>query len=54
MSYTTYGERIAVYVYKVEENKTKVEVISMKVLATNIFAKDWTDTIFEAIRNNLK
>lgn len=50
----SYGERIGIYLYKIEEAKTKVEVISAKVLATNVFAKDWTDAIFVAIRKNLE
>ncbi len=50
----SYGERVGIYLYKLEEAKTKVEVISAKVLATNVFAKDWTDAIFVAIRKNLE
>lgn len=53
MGVVTYGERVAVYIYKVDDDHTKVEVISKKVLATTIFAKDWTDSIFFAISQNL-
>ena len=54
MGVVTYGERIGVYLYKVDDTHTRVEVISKKVLATTIFAKDWTGTIFESIHRNLE
>ncbi len=53
IGYTTYGERVGVYVYKIDDTHTKVEVISKKVLATTLFAKDWTDSIFYSISQNL-
>ena len=49
LSAFSYGERIAVFLTEVSPQQAKVEVISKKVLATNIFAKTWTGDFFKML-----
>ena len=49
MSAFSAGEHVAIFIEPQGENKTKVEVVSKKAVATNIFAPDWTDPIFEEL-----
>ncbi len=49
LSAFSYGERVAVFLTELGPQETKVEVVSKKVLATNIFAKTWTADIFKAL-----
>jgi len=49
LSTFSYGERVAVFLTEVGPQQTKVEVVSKKVLATNIFAKTWTADIFNTL-----
>ena len=53
LSLFSYGERIAVFVSTQNERSTQVEVVSKRVLATNVFAKDWTQDILSTIANVL-
>lgn len=54
MQGTTWGENIAVFIDPAEPNKSTVEVISKRVLATNIFAEDWTDPLLSRISSKLR
>lgn len=50
MSLFSMGENVAIFISKSkEENKTKVEVISKRAVATNIFAPNWETKLFEAL-----
>lgn len=49
----SWGENVAVFVESLNAQSSKVEVISKKVLATNVTAKNWTPTLFQALDNNL-
>lgn len=49
MTAFSYGENVAIFVEKVEETKSSVEVISKKAMATNVFAPDWARPIFEQL-----
>ena len=49
LSAFSYGERVAVFLTEVGPQQTRVEVVSKKVLATNIFAKTWTADIFNTL-----
>ena len=49
MSAFSYGERVAVFLTAVGPQQTQVEVVSKKVLATNVFAKTWTADIFKTL-----
>ena len=52
----SWGERVGVYFYKIDEAHTKVEVISKLVseLDRPFGAKNWTDTIFLEMQKNLE
>jgi hypothetical protein len=50
----SYGENVAIFVKKVDNSNTSVEVVSKRVLATTVFAKDWTDEIFVKLNARIK
>ena len=41
----SYGENIAIFLKPKTATETEVEVVSKKVMTTNIFAPDWSDDI---------
>lgn len=45
----SYGENVAVFVYKVDEANTKVEVVSKKSMQTNILAWNWEKPILDKL-----
>jgi hypothetical protein len=50
MSAFSYGENVAIFVDPTNANdRTRVEVVSKKSLATNIFATDWSKPILDKI-----
>ncbi len=49
MSFASYGENVAIFVEKVNESQTKVEVVSKRTLATNITAADWAPRIHKRL-----
>lgn len=53
MSLLSWGEKMAVFVSKINDHETRVEVISRRALTTNFIARDWTDRIFSGIEKNL-
>jgi hypothetical protein len=50
----SYGENVAVFVEKVDDQHTKVEVVSKKAVATNIFAWNWEKPILDRISELLE
>lgn len=50
----SYGENVAIFVGKVDEQTSTVEVVSKKALATNVFATDWADPIFDELDKRFK
>jgi uncharacterized lipoprotein len=42
----SWGENVAIFVEKVETNKTSVEVVTKRKLVTNITAQEWDEPIF--------
>ena len=50
----SWGENVAVFIDRVESNKSSIEVISKRVVAPNIFATDWTDPLLSRIANKLR
>lgn len=50
----SYGENVAIFVEKVEETKSSVEVVSKKAMTTNVFAPDWAKPIFEQLDKKFK
>jgi len=51
--FASYGEVIAVFVEKMDETHTKVEVVSRKRMATNIFAYSYQDRILDGLDREL-
>lgn len=49
----SYGEAIAVFVTRVDDFHTNVEVVSRKKLGTNIFAFSYQDRILNALNKEL-
>jgi hypothetical protein len=45
----SYGENVAIFIEPQGKDKTRVEVVSKKAMATNIFAPDWSGPIFEKL-----
>lgn len=54
MTAFSWGERIAIFLSKIDKKKTEVEIVCKRVVSTNIFARDWTDNIFNAIEKELQ
>ena len=53
VSFTSYGENIAVFIKKTGSNQVTVEVVSKRVLATTIFAPDWSKDVLQRISARL-
>jgi hypothetical protein len=49
MSLISYGENVAIFVESINEKQCMVEVVSKRVMTTNILAKSWALDIFNAI-----
>jgi len=49
----SYGENVAVFVEKVDDKRTKVEVVSKKAMGTNIFAWNWEKPILDKLSEML-
>ncbi len=49
LSALSWGEKIAIFVEKVDESHTRVEVVSRRVVATNVFAYNWEPRILDKI-----
>jgi uncharacterized lipoprotein len=49
----SYGENVAVFVEKVNDERTKVEVVSKKTLATNVIAWNWEKPILDKLSEML-
>ena len=45
----SWGERVAVFVSKVSDGQTRVEVVSKRALQTNITATDWGPRVLQRI-----
>ena len=54
LSLFSYGENVAIFIDKPTTESTKVEVVSKKAMATNIFAPDWARPILDKIAEMLK
>ena len=53
VSFGSYGENIAVFIKKTGSNQVTVEVVSKRVLATTIFAPDWSKDVLQRISARL-
>ena len=45
----SYGEDVAIFITSLGDQKTRVEIVSKKALATNIFAPDWSAKLFKTL-----
>ena len=55
MTAFSYGEHVAIFVEAEKEtNKTKVEVVNKRALATNITAANWESTLIRALDKKLE
>ena len=45
----SWGEKIAIFTNKVDDEQTRVEVVSKRALATNILAPDWEQDILDKL-----
>jgi hypothetical protein len=50
----SWGERIAIFVTKISDNQTQVEIISKPVVAPLNFPPDWVSRLFDAIGTELQ
>ena len=53
VTFFSYGENVAIFVEEAENNTCRVEVVSKKSMETNIFAPDWSNSIFRYLDNKL-
>ncbi len=54
ITFSSWGENVAIFVEKVDDSKTSVEVVSKKVLVTNIAARNWEWPIFAELNKKFK
>ncbi len=54
VSALSWGENVGIFVKKISNSKTSVEVVSKKVVSGSIFATDWSEEIMEKISKKLK
>jgi hypothetical protein len=50
----SWGERVAIFVTKLSDNQTQVEIISKPVMGLLNFPPDWASKLFDAIDAELK
>ena len=53
MTTFSFGERVAIFVTAHGDQHVSVEIVSKRVVATNLFAKNWTSDLFAAIEAQL-
>lgn len=53
MTLMSYGESVAVWVTEINPTHTRVEVVSKRKLATNLFAYNWEGRILTGLRYRL-
>ena len=50
----SWGEKVAVFVDRTGDNRTKVEVVSKRAMATNLFAPDWGLEVLQRVEQVLQ
>jgi len=45
----SYGENVAVFLYKIDDERTRVEVVSKKAVQTNLLAWDWEKPVLDEL-----
>ena len=54
VTWGSWGERVAVFLYRVSESATEVEIISKPVMAPMNFPPDWVTKLFDGIQKELQ
>lgn len=54
MTAFSYGENVAIFVEPAGGSKTRVEIVSKKAMATNIFAPEWSMEILDKLGAKLR
>lgn len=54
VTWGSWGERVAVFLYRISESATEVEIISKPVMAPMNFPPDWVTKLFDGIQNELQ
>lgn len=49
ISFFSWGEKVAIFIKKINEDETAVEIVSKRAVVTNVFGPDWTDDIFNGM-----
>jgi len=49
MSLMSYGEVVRVIVHQTSDGPVAVRVVSKRRMATNVFARNWSDSVFERL-----
>ncbi len=50
----SWGEKVAVFIEGIDADHTKVEVVSRKVMTTNVFAYSWQNRILNKVEELLR
>lgn len=50
----SYGENVAIFVDAQGANRTRVEIVSKKAMATTIFAPDWAPEVLDKLGQKLR
>ena len=50
----SWGEKVAVFVDRAGDNRTKVEVVSKRAMATNVLAPDWGPEVLQRVEQVLQ
>ena len=45
----SWGEDVAIFIKSLDNQKTRVEIVSKKAMATNIFAPNWATKLFKEL-----
>lgn len=54
VSMASWGENVGIFVKKISNTQTSVEVVSKKVVSANVSATDWSQEIIEKISSQIK
>ncbi len=50
----SYGENVVAFLMVVDKKQTEVEIVSKRVMQTNVFAPDWTSKVLQGVSACLK
>jgi len=53
MKVFSYGENVAIFVERINSDRTSVEVVNKKAISTNITAKNWSKIIHKRMKEQL-